>query len=107
MKKLLVPFFIACLVGCASLNTTTFKTLSAVEITTETTYNAYLSQVISGTVPTNNVPKISADFRSFQALMRVTVAAASGNTNSPAPLSVQNASGDLINKITAATAQGK
>lgn len=112
MKKLLIPFFIACLAvaltGCTTTGTTqntAYKSLAAVEATTEATYNAYLAQVISGAVPTNNVPKITSDFKTFQALMRVTIAAADGATNAPAPLSVQNVSGDLLNKISLATQQ--
>lgn len=97
------------LVGCGgcttSQQTTAFNTLYTVEHTTVAAYDGYLTSVIKGTTATNDLPKVSKAFNTFQKSFLVALDAAQFNTNALAPASLVTESQDLLNLLT--TVKGK
>lgn len=57
--------------------------------------------VLQGTIPTNNVPTVSAYFRDFQAVESTAVTQAAGNTNAIAGPDVTAASVKVLNAVNA------
>jgi hypothetical protein len=79
----------ASLIGCGTTpQTTALNTLSTLEQSTTAAYDGYLALVVKGTVPTNDVPKISHLFNTFQADMIVAIVSVNGNSNAIAPASI-------------------
>lgn len=78
-----------------------YKTIYTVQQATVAAYDAYISQVIAGRVPTNGVPAVSKAFDSFQAATRVAETAAQWNTNAPASSQLTTLSADLLSLIAA------
>ena len=92
-------------VGCASQSRVLYNTLATTQITTTGAYRTYLNLVLSGSVPTNGVPAISADFNLFQVVWAGAVTVASGNTNAVTPQVVLDQSAKVLAEI--ATAKGQ
>lgn len=93
-------------IGCTTnQQTTALNTLSSLEQTTTTTYDGYLTLVIQGKVPTNDVPKVSHAYNDFQAGMVVAIVTLQGNTNALAPTNLVTESGAIIQLIN--TIEGK
>lgn len=104
---LAAALFIAAIVSLPSgCDTTgkrnTYTTLASTEFAAKSSYDGYLDSVLSGQTRTNDVPIVSASFDEFQAVMRVAVNAASGNTNALVTADVAAASAKLFQKINAA-----
>ena len=103
LSLLLGTFTVALMPACSSTQqTVTYKTLYSLENLTLTAYDAYMDHVIAGKTRTNDVPKISKAFNTFQASMATAVDAAQFNTNALAPTSLMILSEDLINLINTA-----
>ena len=89
------------IVACTSTQQgVVLNSLSTLEQTATATYDGYLALVVKGTVPTNDVPKVSKLFNTFQSDMVLAVVAVQGNTNAVAPQNVIDDSTALINQIT-------
>lgn len=99
--KVFVSLGLAFALGCASM--TAYKSLGATELTVSSAYTAYTDLVIQGKVPTNDVPRVSHAFNSFQAGMSAAVIAAQFNTNAPSNQTIQI----LAQNVTDAIAQAK
>jgi hypothetical protein len=87
--------------GCQNSSTAriTHNTLFSIERATIGAVDSYDSLVISGALPTNDVPKVSQAFNAFQLSMQLAIAVAHGNTNAIAPPSLALESANLINTI--------
>lgn len=57
------------------------STLANLGMTANAAYESYLQSAFQGTIPTNDVPKVTAYYRDFQASFSVAVAAAHFATN--------------------------
>ena len=91
----------ALVAGCtSSQQRVAFNTLYSVEQTTTAAVDAYDSQVIKGSVPTNDVPRVSAAFNTFQAAFLIALDAARYNTNAIAPPNLVIEGQDVLNLIT-------
>jgi hypothetical protein len=89
------------IIGCTTSQTTTaYNTLSGLETAVSGAYNGYLTLVVQGTVPTNNVPVVSKSFNDFQAAFIVATVAAQNNTNALAPTNLVTEAGAVVNLIT-------
>jgi hypothetical protein len=92
------------LTGCNTpQQTKAFNSIYSVHRTTLAAYDAYLAGVVAGTVKTNDVPKISKAFNTFQAATLVALDGVQFNTNALAPGSLVVEAGDLINLINQVT----
>lgn len=83
MKKLILPL-LALLLLSACQNTpqkNAVNTLTTIGMTANDSYEAYLGQVLSGSIPTNDVPKVTAVYREFQASFGAAAAASHFATN--------------------------
>ncbi len=103
--KLLVAMGLIGLMGLMGACTTSqqqvaVNTLFTLEQTATAAVDGYDSLVIKGTVPTNDVPKVSALYNKFQASMLVALDAVQFNSNAIAPPSLVVESQDLVNLIT-------
>ena len=86
--------------GCASgPQRVAFNTLYSVEQSTTSAVDVYDSLVISGAVPTNDVPRVSRAFNLWQKSFTVALDAVQFNTNAIAPPNLVVESQDLINLI--------
>lgn len=92
------------LAGCStgSVNIAN-KTLTGLEVATTGAYDTYDALVIKGSLPTNDVPKISRAYNDFQASMQVASVLAQNNTNILATTNLVTASEKVINLITTVT----
>jgi hypothetical protein len=98
MLLLTAGFLVA---GCTSTQQrVAFNTLYSVEQTTTAALNSYDTLVIKGSVPTNDVPRISAAYNTFQAAFLVALDAAQFNTNAIAPPALIVEGQDVVNLIT-------
>lgn len=112
-NSLLVPCLIvaialtlcACSLFKSSSSNTAVNTLGASEKLTSDAYSAYLALVVQGKVPTNNVPKISQAFNTFQALVTVTAASLATGTNAAVTPDVLTGQNNVINLISQEKAQ--
>jgi hypothetical protein len=87
--------------GCrTSQQQAAFNTLYSVEHVTVSAYDGYLDLVVTGKVSTNDVPRVSKSFNTFQASFLIALDAAQYNTNALAPASLLVESQDVINLIT-------
>ena len=88
--------------GCTtSQQETSFNTIYTLEKATTAVYDSYIQQVIFGSIPTNDVPKVSQSFNAFQASMLVALDTVQFNTNALAPANLVIASEDLIRLVRA------
>lgn len=112
MKKIKSAIIVACaacalsfltasvVTGCkTSQQQIVFNSLYSVEHGTVTAYDGYIDLVVSGTVPTNDVPRVSKAFNTFQGSFLIALDAAQFNTNALAPDSLVVESQDIINMI--------
>ena len=98
MLLLTAGFLVA---GCTSTQQrVAFNTLYSVEQSTTAALNSYDTLVIKGSVPTNDVPQISAAYNTFQAAFLVALDAAQFNTNAIAPPALIVEGQDVVNLIT-------
>jgi hypothetical protein len=87
--------------GCkTSQQQVVFNSLYTVEHATVTAYDGYVGLVVSGQLPTNDVPRVSKAFNTYQASFIVALDAAQFNTNALAPANLIIESQDVINLIT-------
>lgn len=88
--------------GCTtSAQRVSYNTIYSVEKTATAAYDGYIDQVIKGTLPTNDVPKISAAYNAVQRSVLVALDGVQYNTNALAPESLQIEAKDLTNLIEA------
>ena len=87
--------------GCATPQKTAVNTLATVGATANAAYESYLQLVVQGQLPTNDLPKVTAYYRDFQASFGVATASAHYATN--ATLSNPELTGAL-EKLTSAIA---
>lgn len=107
MKKITIglSIMVSCLAfllisGCTtSQQRAAFNTIATVQVVTVGAYDGYLSGVVSGAFPTNDVPKVSQKFNVFQAATLVALDAVEYNTNAIAPPYLSLVSTDLLNLI--------
>jgi hypothetical protein len=98
MLLLTAGFLVA---GCtSSQQRVAFNTLYSVEQTTRVAVDAYDMEIAMGNVPTNDVPRVSAAFNTFQAAFLVALDAAEFNTNAIAPPNLVIEGEDVVNLIT-------
>jgi hypothetical protein len=84
-----------------SQQTLTFNTLATTEDATTKAYSAYMSLVLQGQIPTNNVHAVSDYMREFQTIEVLAITAAAGNTNAIAGPEVTAASVKVLNAVNA------
>ncbi len=112
MKKLLniiplMALLMALATGCNTpQQTIAYKSIYTVEKATVAAYDGYVDLVIVGSLPTNDFPRVSKSFNTFQASALVALDAVQFNTNAVAPASLAIMSQDLINLITQIQKQG-
>lgn len=71
--------------GCTtSAQRVTYNTLYSTHVAVDSAFSGYMSSVIIGTTPTNNVPKAAQAYREFQSVFNTAIAVAQFNTNAPA-----------------------
>lgn len=99
MKRVSILLLSLFLLGCATQQRLLYNTLATVQMVTTSAYSSYLDLTIQGKIPTNSVPKISADYNAFQTLWSVAVAGAQFNTNTIAPPQVVFASSNILYEI--------
>ena len=89
-----------CAVNCTTTQKkTAYNTLYSLELTTTASYQGYLTSVVKGTIPTNNVPKVSAVYNKFQLGMTEAVTVAQFNWTNLAPATVVGLASDVLNAI--------
>ena len=71
------------LVGCATK--TAYQTISAVETSVLAANKIYLTQVVTGQIPTNSVPVVEASFNDTQLALAAAAAIASGGSSAAVP----------------------
>ncbi len=100
MKKLFISLALVAILGChMSAQKTAGNTIYTLDKVVVTAYDAYLSLVVKGTVPTNDVPRVSKAFNQFQAAAQVAYDVVQFNTNALAPSALIQESTDLIQLI--------
>lgn len=77
----------------------TYNTLYSVEHSVVAANDGYQALVIKGSLPTNDLPKVSARFNQFQAGFLVALDLAQYNTNALAPAALQVEAQDFINLV--------
>jgi len=90
---------LALLLGCASQSRVTYNTLASVQAITAGAYAGYLDLVVTGRLPTNSVPQVSADYNLFQAVWSATALVCQWNTNAPATQPVMDAASKVLTGI--------
>lgn len=106
MKKLFAVLGLVALlvVACTTTQkTVTYQTLNGVEVTTTAAYDGYIQTVIDGKTPTNDVPKVSHAYNTFQDRMNIAVIEAQYNWTNLAPNDVIL----LANKVLTAISEAK
>lgn len=89
--------------GCStSAQRKTVMGLFATGQSVDTAYRSYLDLVVSGQVKTNDLPKVSQQYREFQAAFAAAVLIAGMNTNAPPSPELMNAASQVTLAITAA-----
>lgn len=72
--------------GCTT--TSAYQTIAASETAVLKANSAYLDGVVSGVIPTNNVPQVEAAFNDTQLALHAAASVASGGMNAPVPAAV-------------------
>lgn len=89
--------------GCnTTVQQTAFPRLYAVEVATTAAYDAYVRSVLLGKVATNDLPRVSKAFNTFQASALVALDTVSFNTNALCPPTISTLSQDVLNLISIA-----
>ena len=102
IKSLAAVVAVAFLIGCASQVAATYKTLSALQVTTSAAYAGYLDLVVTGQVKTNSVPTVSRDYTLYLAAWNAAVTISAQGTNAPATQPVTDAAAKVVSDITLA-----
>lgn len=90
------------LTGCkTSPATIAFKTIDAVERTTDTAFRNYLRLVRDGVISTDSLSKVSASHDAFQKGLQTAIAAAQGNPQATAPEHLTTQSKAVLDAIAA------
>lgn len=78
------------LISCGTTNTQTktINTIGSLEQVTDSAYRSYVTLVIKGSLPTNDVPKASKIFNDFQTAALLATVVAKNDTNALAPSSL-------------------
>lgn len=84
-----------------------YNTIYSLEKVTTAAYDGYIGEVIQGRTPTNDVPKVSKAYNSFQTAMIVAIDGVEFNTNSLAPANLERLSQDLFDLIRSINAKNK
>lgn len=72
--------------GCnGNQQTVAIKTIGSLEVTVDNAYKSYVSLVVTGQLPTNDVPTAANVFNKFQASAVLATVAVKNNTNALAP----------------------
>lgn len=79
-----------------------YNSLYTLEKATTAAYDNFIDLVIAHKVPTNDVPKVSQSFNTFQASMQVALQAARYDWTAPPPPAVSEAAAQLRTNIDAA-----
>jgi len=80
-----------------------YTTLYGLEQGVSAAYSSYLNLVIKGSLPTNDVPKVSKAFNTFQASSLVALDAVQFDTNAIAPPNLITEGQDVIHLISTVT----
>lgn len=91
--------------GTTSPQSIVLTTIGGVETSAYFAYKGYLTLVVTGNLPTNDVPKVNAAFNTFQKSAILATVAANNSTNGLAPTSLLEDSDALITLIS--TIEGK
>ncbi len=100
--KLAIPILltIACLVACTTTQKkTAYNTLYSLEVSTGAAYRGYLTEVVTGKVTTNNVPRVSGAYNKFQIGVNTAAEAVQFNWSNAAPAAVIGLAGEVLNAI--------
>jgi len=76
-----------------------YTSLFSVEQTTTAAYDSYITGVIKGEVATNDVPKVSRAYNTFQIAMQPAISGAQFNWTNPAPQNVIGLANEVITAI--------
>lgn len=76
-----------------------YQTLYGLEVSTTATYNGFLTEVVKGKAPTNDVPKISAAYNKFQVGIDNAAKLVQYDWTNLAPSSVIGLANDVLNGI--------
>src|ERR1039457_3990621 len=85
MKKFASIALVVLIVGCASTQTTEYKTIAAAETGVNTAYNGYLDLVEQGKIVTNAVPQISKAYNDFQSAATIAILTHGLSVTNPVP----------------------
>ncbi len=100
--KLAIPLLLAiAFIGACTTTQkkTAYNTLYSLEVSTTAAYQGYLTEVVQGKVPTNNVPKVSGAYNKFQIGIDTAATAAQFNWTNLAPAEVVGLAGQVLNAI--------
>jgi hypothetical protein len=99
----IAPIILAVLLaGCASTQTTQFKTISSAQTAVNVAYNGYLDLVEKQQIATNSVPQVSKAFNDFQQAATSAVLIHGLNLTNTPPLDVSNLAASALAAINAA-----
>lgn len=108
MRPLITVLFLVSLIGCTtSQQQTAFSTISSTEATVNAANDAYQTLVIKGSLPTNDVPRVSQLYNQFQAAELLALDGVQFNTNAVTPPALLVEAQDLVNLITSLESKGK
>jgi hypothetical protein len=105
LKQTLSVILLACVItACTtSQQNITHNTLKSVEQGVIAAVDSYDTAVIKGTLPTNDVPRVSRIFNIYQASYKIAIDAARYNSNAIAPPNLVVEAQDVVNLITTIT----
>jgi predicted nuclease with TOPRIM domain len=110
MKKLL-PFLsiiaLLCVASTCNPQRVTYNTIASVQATGQAAVDGYYNLTISGSLPTNDIPRVSHAFNVFQDSVLLATDAAAAGTNALAPGSLILELKDLQNLINTIEKKGK
>jgi hypothetical protein len=88
-------------VGCTtSQQTLTFNSISSVQMTSKTLFDDYITAVLKGQIPTNDVPKVSQAYDTLQQAIVIAAVADENGTNALAPAVLLTEGTAFVNLIT-------
>jgi len=108
MKKLQIAIAaVLCAVVLAACNTTqqttTYNALASIENTADASYNAYVQQVIKGTIRTNSLPAVSKAYNDLHAAIGLAATLDQSGTNVLVSANLTAELTSLVNLIATAT----
>jgi len=102
-EEVVLLFGIAvCAFAISCSTTSAFQTISATETSVLAANRIFLDQVVTGQVPTNNVPIVEAAFNDTQLALHAAAVAASGGGSAPVPAAVLTKATSFTNIVTSA-----